>query len=115
MSKLAPSRPFLRVGPGSIIPHGCISLLVTFGMPENYRTESTVFDITEVNLPFNAIVGRTALYRFMAIAYYVYLVLKMPPLNDIIKIHGDHFASAFALEKLQALAAVQEVAAGHDE
>jgi hypothetical protein len=28
------------------------------------------FEEAEVNLPFNAIIGRPALYRFMAIAHY---------------------------------------------
>jgi hypothetical protein len=46
-------------------------------MPENYRTESILFDVTEVNLPFNAIIGRVALYLFMAITHYEYLVLKV--------------------------------------
>jgi hypothetical protein len=62
MSKLAPSRRFLVVGPDSIIPCGSISLPVTFGTPENYRMESVIFDVTEVNIPFNAILGKLALY-----------------------------------------------------
>jgi hypothetical protein len=37
--------------------------------------ENVVFDVAEVNLPFNAIIGRPALYRFMAIAHYGYLAL----------------------------------------
>jgi hypothetical protein len=62
MSKLAPSRPFSGVGLGSVMPHGSISLPVMFGTPENYHTESILLDITEVNLPFNTILGRPALY-----------------------------------------------------
>jgi hypothetical protein len=62
MSKLAPSRAFSGVGPGSIITHGSISLPMTLRMPENYRIESIIFDIMKVNLPFNAILGRSALY-----------------------------------------------------
>jgi hypothetical protein len=50
------------VGLGSIILHGSISLPVTFGVPENYRTKSVIFDVMEVNHPFNAILGRPALY-----------------------------------------------------
>jgi hypothetical protein len=115
MSKLAPSHPFLGVGPGSIIPRGSISLPVTLRMHENYRMESVVFDVGEVNLPFNAILGRPTLYRFMAITHYRYLVLKMSTPNSIIKIHGDRYASAFTLQKLQALVAAQQDAAGHDE
>jgi hypothetical protein len=41
-----------------------IALSVTFGTKENFRTENVVFDVAEVNLPFNAIIGRPALYRF---------------------------------------------------
>jgi hypothetical protein len=77
MWKLQPSRPFFGVGPVSVTPRGCISLLVTFGMAENFRTESILFDVVEVSLPFNAILGRSALYQFMAVAHYGYLVLKM--------------------------------------
>ena len=64
-SKLTPSRP--GVGPHPVFPLGSITLPVTFGTEENFRTESVQFDVAEVNLPFNAIIGRPALYRFMAI------------------------------------------------
>jgi hypothetical protein len=47
-------------------------------MEENFRIESIQLDVVEVNLPFNAVIGRPALYRFMAVAHYEYLVLKMP-------------------------------------
>jgi hypothetical protein len=60
------------VGPNPVYPIGTISLPVTFG------TENVQFEVAEVNLPFNAIIGRPALYRFVAIAHYGYLVLKMP-------------------------------------
>jgi hypothetical protein len=59
MSKLAPLCPFSGVGPVSVMSRGSTSLLVTFGMPENYRTESVLL-VVEVNLPFNAILGRPA-------------------------------------------------------
>jgi hypothetical protein len=76
-SRLRPSRPFSRVGAQSVYRLGSITLPVTFGTEENFRMENVQFDIAEVNLPFNAIIGRPALYRFMAIAHYGYLVLKM--------------------------------------
>jgi hypothetical protein len=76
-SRLGPSRPFSGVGAQPVYPLGSITLPVTFGTEENFRTENVQFDVAEVNLPFNAIIGRPALYRFMAIAHYGYLVLKM--------------------------------------
>jgi hypothetical protein len=111
MSRVSPSRPFLGVGPGTIISRGSISLPFTFGTPKNYRTESIVFDVAEVILPFNAIISRLTLYQFMAITHYGYLVLKMTSPNDIIKICGDCSVGVFTLEKLQALAVAHEVAA----
>jgi hypothetical protein len=97
MGKLQLSHPFSGVGPVSVTLHSCISLPVTFGMVENFRTESVLFDVVEVSLPFNAILGRLALYQFMAVAHYGYLVLKMPSSNGILKIRGGRDVGAFAL------------------
>jgi hypothetical protein len=86
MGKLQPSRPFLGVGLVSVTPRGCISLPVTFRTVENFHTESVLFYVVEVSLPFNAILGKPALYQFMAVAHYGYLVLKMPSPNGVLKI-----------------------------
>jgi ribonuclease HI len=86
-------------------PLGSIALPVTFGTEENFRTENVVFDVAEVNLPFNAIIGRPALYRFMAIAHYGYLVLKMPSPTGVLTVQGDRAAALAAIKKLHALAA----------
>jgi hypothetical protein len=64
-----------------------------------------MFDVAEVNLPFNAIIGRPALYRFMAIAHYGYLVLKMPSPAGVLTVQGDCTTAVAAVERLQALAA----------
>ena len=79
--------------------------IVTFETEENFHTENVQFDVTDVNLPFNAIIGRPALYRFMAIAHYRYLVLKMPSPAGILTVRGDHTAALAAVEKLHTLAA----------
>jgi hypothetical protein len=57
------------------------------------------------NLPFNAIIGRPALYRFMVIAHYGYLVLKMPSPAGVLSVQGDRVAALAAIEKLHALMA----------
>jgi hypothetical protein len=88
-----------------VYPLGSITLLVTFGTEENFCTENVQFDVAEVNLPFNAIIGRPALYRFMAIAHYGYLVLKMSSLVGVLIVRGDHAAALVAVEKLHTLAA----------
>jgi len=103
-SKLGPSRPFSGVGPQPVWPRGSIALSVTFGTEENFHTENVLFDIADVNLPFNAIIGRPALYRFMAIAHYGYLVLKMPPPTGVLTVTGDCTAAMVAVKKMHALA-----------
>jgi hypothetical protein len=82
-----------------------MTLLVTFETEENFRAENVKFDVAEVNLPFNAIIGRPTLYRFMAIAYYGYLVLKMSSPAGVLNVRGDHTAALAAVEKVHALAA----------
>jgi hypothetical protein len=111
-SKLAPSRPFSEVGPNPVYPVGAISLPVTFGTEVNFRTENVQFKVAEVNLPFNAIIGRLALYRIMAIAYYGYLVLKMSSPAGVLTMQSDWTAAVMAVEKLHALAAGLAPAAG---
>jgi hypothetical protein len=109
MGKLQSSRPFSGVGLVSVTLRSFISLPVTFGTVENFYMESVLFDVAEVSLPFNTILGRPALYQFMVVAHYRYLVLKMPSPSGVLKIQGDRDARACALEKLQALAAAHEV------
>jgi hypothetical protein len=48
----------------------------------------------------------------MAVAYYGYLVLKMPSPNGVLKICKDCDAGVFAPEKLQALTTSHMAAAG---
>jgi hypothetical protein len=111
-SKLALSRPFSGVGPNPVYPMGTISLPVTFGTKVNFRTENVQFEVAEVNISFNAIIGKPALYRFMAVAHYGYLVLKMPSPAGVLTVQSDRTTAVLAVEKLHALAAGLIPAAG---
>ena len=75
--ELRPSRPFFGISPGASVPRGQIGLAVTFGDPSHYRTEKVVFDVADFDLPYNAILGRPALAKFMAVAHYAYMVVKL--------------------------------------
>ena len=47
-------------------------------------TERIVFDVAKIPLPYNGILGRPALAKFMAASHYAYNMLKMPgPMNII--------------------------------
>ncbi|CAO2208321.1 unnamed protein product [Urochloa humidicola] len=82
--------PFFGIVPGNgALPLGQVVLPVTFGMPQNFRTEYIKFEVADFETSYHAILGRPALAKFMAIPHYVYLVLKMPASNGVLSLHGD--------------------------
>ena len=62
---------------------------MTFGGELNYRTERIIFDVAEIPLPYNGILGRPALAKFMAALHYAYNTLKMPGPMNIITVPSD--------------------------
>ena len=76
---------FQGVNPGRSQPKGKVTLPVTCGGELNYRTERIVFDVAEIPLPYNGILGRPTLAKFMATSHHAYNTLKMPgPMTIII-------------------------------
>jgi hypothetical protein len=57
-------------------PHRA-ELPVTFGDPTNFRTKRLDFDVVDLNLPYNMVLGRPALVLFMADTHYAYLQMKI--------------------------------------
>ena len=80
---------FQGVNPGRSQPKGKVTLPVTFGGELNYRMERIVFDVAEIPLPYNGILGRPALAKFMAALHYAYNMLKMPGPMAIITVPSD--------------------------
>jgi hypothetical protein len=82
--------PFYGIIPGNAaIPLGSMVLLVTFGETrENYRTEYIKFEVADFETSYNAILGRLAITKFMAVPHYTYLVLKMPSPAGVLSLQG---------------------------
>nr|ABF96496.1 retrotransposon protein, putative, unclassified [Oryza sativa Japonica Group] len=53
------------------------------------RNIKIMFDVAEFDTTYNAIIGRTALAKFMAASHYTYQVLKMPRPKGTITIQGN--------------------------
>ncbi|XP_066163695.1 uncharacterized protein [Oryza sativa Japonica Group] len=87
--KLQPSLPIIGVTPGHTWPLGIIDLPVTFGNPANFRTERIDFYVVDLNLPYNAVLDRPALVKFMAATHYAYLQMKMLGPNGPITVSSD--------------------------
>ena len=91
MSLLTSSKaPFYRIVLGnSSTPFGSVTLPVTFGTEQNFRTEHIKFDVADIESSYHPILGRSALAKFMVVPHYVYLLLKMPGNTEVLSLRGD--------------------------
>nr|AAU90238.1 putative polyprotein [Oryza sativa Japonica Group] len=112
---LRPSQPIIGVTPGHTWPLGHIDLPVTFGGPANFRTERVNFDVADLSLPYNAVLGRPALVKFMAAVHYAYLQMKMPGPDGPISVHGDLKVALACMEQRADRLAVASKPEGGDE
>ena len=110
-SLLTPTHiPFYGIVPGkAAMPLGWITLLVTFGTPNNFRTEFIKFEVADFESSYNAIFGRPALAKFMVIPHYSYLLLKMSGPNGVLSFRGDIKCSYdYDTEAVQIVARTQQ-------
>jgi hypothetical protein len=70
-----------------------ITMSVTFGYVHNTRTEQVVFDIVDMEYPYNAIISRQTLNAFKAILLPAYLCMKIPSEQGPIAVHGSQEAA----------------------
>jgi hypothetical protein len=87
------THPLCGFGGRQIVALGKITMLVTFGYVHNTRTEQVVFDIVDIEYPYNAIIGRGTLNAFEAILHPTYLCIKIPSKQGPIAIHGSQEAA----------------------
>jgi hypothetical protein len=59
----------------------------------NTRTEQVVFDIVDMDYPYNAINGRGTLNAFKAVLHPTYLCMKIPLDQGPIVVHGSQEAA----------------------
>ena len=84
---------------------GSLVLEVTFGSPDNFRSEELLFTIAPLRSGYHAMLGRMDFARFKTVPHYAYLKLKMPGPRGVITISGNIEHSLRAEEYVAALAA----------
>src|SRR3954470_16345611 len=99
-SDLKETGTFQGINPGRSKPKGKITLPVTFCSELNYRTERFTFDVADFPLPYNGILGRPALAKFMAASHYAYNMLKMPGPISVISVPGDKKDALICADKI---------------
>jgi hypothetical protein len=87
------THPLCGFGGWQIVALGKITMPVSFGFVHNTRTEQVVFDIVDMEYPYNAIIGRGTLNAFKAILHPAYLCMKIPSEQGPIAVHGSQEAA----------------------
>jgi hypothetical protein len=87
------THPLCGLGGRQIVALGKITMSFTFGYIHNTRTEQVVFDIVDMEYPYNAIIGRGTLNAFEAILHPAYLCMKIPLEQWPIVVHGSQEAA----------------------
>jgi hypothetical protein len=87
------THPLCSFGGRQIVALGKMTMLVTFGYVHNTRSEQVVFDIVDMEYPYNAIIGRGTLNAFEAILHLAYLCMKIPLEQGPIAVHGSQEAA----------------------
>lgn len=98
---MQPSCPFHGVLPGSVQPLERVTLPVMFSAKANFHTEHLVFNVADIDLPYNTIIGRPDLNKFMAVAHY--LTVKIPGPKGAITERADFSQVVAYLEDILAV------------
>jgi hypothetical protein len=87
------THPLCGFGGRHIVALSKMTMLVTLGYVHNTRSEQVVFDIVDMEYPYNAIIGRGTLNVFEAILHPAYLRMKIPSEQGPIAVHGSQEAA----------------------
>jgi hypothetical protein len=87
------THPLCGFGGRQIVALDKITMSITFGYVHNTRTEQVVFDIVDMEYPYNAIIGRGTLNAFKAILHRTYLCMNIPSDQGPIAVHGSQEAT----------------------
>jgi hypothetical protein len=87
------THPLCGFGGRQIVALGKITMPVTFGFVHNTRAGHVIFDIVDMEYPYNAIIGRGTLNAFEAILHLTYLCMKIPSEQGPIAVHGSQEAA----------------------
>jgi hypothetical protein len=93
-SLLKPSNnPLYGFGGKGTFPVGKIELPLSFGVAPNARSEQVTFDIVDMVYLYNAIMGRGSINKFEAAIHGLYLCMKIPGPQGVIRVYGNQQAA----------------------
>jgi hypothetical protein len=91
----AGAAPFHGIIPGKRVqPLGQLDLPICFGTPSYFRKETLTFEVVGFWGTYHVVLGRPCYAKFMAVANYTYLKLKMSGPNGVITV-GSTYRHAY--------------------
>ena len=87
------ANPLCGFGGKKIDVIGSTLLEVSFGKGANCRSEDIIFDVVNIDYPYNAIIGRPTLNTFEAVLHPAYLAMKIPGRFEVITVLGNQEAA----------------------
>ncbi|XP_050233156.1 uncharacterized protein LOC126681653 [Mercurialis annua] len=91
----SPSVPLVGLGGKPIRPEGMVELDIILGEAEEgpLKTMTAVFNVVDIPLAYNTILGRPFLYRCGAVTSIRWLTLKIPDEEGIVTVKGSQIAA----------------------
>jgi hypothetical protein len=106
--ELTPTDAFRGAIPGATQPLGKVVLPITFGTHDNFQMENVTFDVAEIPLPYNGLLGRPTLAQFMVAARYAYIKIKIPATWGVLTIRADIRDAVYCVAEMDKSAVVGE-------
>jgi hypothetical protein len=72
---------------------GKLAMPITFGYVNNTRTEEVMFEIVDMDFPYNVIIVRGTLNIFKTVLHSTYLCMKIPSNQGVISVYGSQGAA----------------------
>jgi hypothetical protein len=85
--------PLCGFGAQQMMVLGKLIMPVTYGYVNNTRTEDVMFDIVDMEFPYNVVIGRGTLNVFEEVLHSTYLCMKIPMNQGVILVCGSQEAA----------------------
>jgi hypothetical protein len=93
--------PLRGFGGQQVMALGKQTMPVIFGYVNNTRIEYVMFDVVDMEFPYNVVIGRGTLNVFKVVLHSAYLCMKIPSNQGVISVYGSHEAARRAEGTLQ--------------
>jgi hypothetical protein len=84
-----PTFPVCGFGGQQVMTLGKLAMPITFSYVNNTRTTEVVFEIVDIEFPYNAIIERQTLNISEAVLHSAYLCMKIPSNQGVISVYGS--------------------------